>query len=792
MLSQRLSFSAKMFIGCIGLVLVTAGIMGLVNFVQVENSLTEQGEAGLKNYAEQISQTLAMQNAITQAKVDSDLVLMELEFGRHGAVGLDASRQVAMDIVNQVTQDKEKVTIPTLTVGSQTITNDFSIVDTVQKAVGGTATIFQVLPGKLLRVSTNVRKLDGNRATGTYIPADSPVYKTVMAGETYRGKAYVVNNWYITAYKPLRDAGGNIVAVLYVGRLILTPELRELLAKVNVVGQGYAFLLGSDGMTLVHPDKEIEGKKKVTEFPFGQALMDQKDGLVRYDFAGRKVAYMRFFEPWGWTLGIALKESEMLRGLDRKLILSSLASAAAAIIPALILVVLINKILLAPLKAAAGVARAASQGDLAVRMAIKYQDEVGQLCAAFNTLMDRINKSLCENENFVNMLNAVTDPIFAVDQQGMLLAANSATTRAAGKALDGIMQRRCADVLPPALCSASSGDASLQELMVEGRTRFVQPVRDKLRDCAGRVVGEVVMAKDVTDMVNKEKELEKNLERIAQVNSAVGEAVERIAANLEAMSSQVNEASEGAEMQSKRTDETATAMDQMNSTVLDVAKNAAAAAENANAARTKAMEGADVVGRAVTSIGQVQRQVTALKERMDKLGSQAEGIGRIIGVINDIADQTNLLALNAAIEAARAGEAGRGFAVVADEVRKLAEKTMTATKEVEDSIKSIQTGTREAITATESAAGEIATSTDMANQSGERLKEILSIVESTNQQVQSIAAAAEEQSAGSEQITRSLEDVRRISAETAQGMSAAATSVQELDVLARKLKDLAS
>jgi methyl-accepting chemotaxis protein len=791
MLSERLSFSAKMFIGCIGLVLVTAGIMGVVNFVQVEASLTEQGEAGLKNYAEQITQTLGMQNSITQAKVDSDLVLMDLEFGRHGSVSLDAAKSVSMDIVNQVTKDKEKVTIPTLMVGGQAITNDFSIVDSVQKAVGGTATIFQVLPGKLLRVSTNVRKLDGARATGTYIPEDSPVYKTVMQGETYRGKAFVVNDWYITAYKPLRDASGKIVAVLYVGRLILTPELRELLSKVNVVGQGYAFLLGTDGMTLVHPDKEIEGRKKVTEFPFGQALMDQKDGLVRYDFGGKKIAYMRYFEPWGWNLGIALKESDMLRGLDRKLIISSLVSAAAAVVPALILVILINKLLLAPLKAAARVARAASQGDLAVRMAIKYQDEVGELCQAFNSLMDRISQTLCENENFVNMLNAVTDPIFAVDQEGMLLAANRATTRAAGRELDGIMKRRCADVLPAALCNAGAGN-DLQELVMEGRTRFVQPVRDKLRDCNGKVVGEVVMAKDVTEMVHKEKELEKNLERIAQVNSAVGEAVERIAENLAAMSSQVNEASEGAEMQSRRTDETASAMDQMNSTVMDVAKNASAAAQNADAARAKALEGTQVVGRAVASIGQVQRQVLALKERMDNLGAQAEGIGRIIGVINDIADQTNLLALNAAIEAARAGDAGRGFAVVADEVRKLAEKTMTATKEVEDSIKSIQTGTREAISATESAAGEIATSTDMANQSGERLKEILSIVESTNQQVQSIATAAEEQSASSEEITRSLDDVRRISAETAQGMQAAAHSVAELDVLARKLKDLAS
>jgi methyl-accepting chemotaxis protein len=164
----------------------------------------------------------------------------------------------------------------------------------------------------------------------------------------------------------------------------------------------------------------------------------------------------------------------------------------------------------------------------------------------------------------------------------------------------------------------------------------------------------------------------------------------------------------------------------------------------------------------------------------------------VLTVITDIADQTNLLALNAAIEAARAGDAGRGFAVVADEVRKLAEKTMTATKEVEQAVGAIQGGAREAIGATEQAVDEIARTTEKANQSGERLREIQSIVESTAGQVQSIAAAAEEQSASSEEITQAVDDMNRISNETAQGMSASAEAVDELGRLAARLKELAS
>ncbi len=147
--------------------------------------------------------------------------------------------------------------------------------------------------------------------------------------------------------------------------------------------------------------------------------------------------------------------------------------------------------------------------------------------------------------------------------------------------------------------------------------------------------------------------------------------------------------------------ETATAMEEMNATVLEVAHNASNAAESAARARENAQVGAEGVRQAVTSIDAIKDQILDLNESMGELGSQAEGIGQIMNVVTDIADQTNLLALNAAIEAARAGEAGRGFAVVADEVRKLAEKTMQATKEVGDAVSTIQSQARSNITAVE-------------------------------------------------------------------------------------------
>jgi methyl-accepting chemotaxis protein len=278
-------------------------------------------------------------------------------------------------------------------------------------------------------------------------------------------------------------------------------------------------------------------------------------------------------------------------------------------------------------------------------------------------------------------------------------------------------------------------------------------------------------------------------EGLLQAAGQLEGVVEQLTSASEQLAAQVEQASKGSEEQRSRTGETATAMEEMNATVLEVAKNASQAAQASDQARTKAADGAEVVSAAVSAIHKVQDQAQEMKSNIKQLGQQAEQIGRIMHVIEDIADQTNLLALNAAIEAARAGDAGRGFAVVADEVRRLAEKTMNSTKEVGEAILAIQSGTRANIQGMDQSVAAIAEATKLANRSGEALKEILTLAEQAADQVRSIAAAAEEQSATSEQIGRSVEDINRIASETSEVMD---QSAQAISGLARQAQDLQS
>ena len=249
-------------------------------------------------------------------------------------------------------------------------------------------------------------------------------------------------------------------------------------------------------------------------------------------------------------------------------------------------------------------------------------------------------------------------------------------------------------------------------------------------------------------------------------------------------------AGEGADIQQARAEENAAAMKEMNSTVLEVAQNANAAAGSAEETKSNAVEGAKIVIGVVQAIGEVAQKTAVLHKDLNQLGKRADGIGQIMDVITDIADQTNLLALNAAIEAARAGEAGRGFAVVADEVRKLAEKTMQATREVGDAVKAIQAGTRSSIQGMEEASASVGKSTEMVQQAGASLQAIVAIAESTADRVHSIATASEEQSSTSEEINRGTSEISQIAKETSTLMGRARDDMKTLRLLVDDIQHL--
>jgi methyl-accepting chemotaxis protein len=477
-------------------------------------------------------------------------------------------------------------------------------------------------------------------------------------------------------------------------------------------------------------------------------------GFVRYwwlkpgsDEPSEKISYVKLYEPWGWIIGTGLYVDDIettIASIGRSIATFVLISALFAIGLGFFTLRFIRK----PI---ANLERAAHEfmaGNLNVSITQDTTEEFGTMARLFNQMVAQIRSSLQEASE---SRTAAEEALEQVQMQQAELERLAAYNRSvAEKLADGIHH-------------LAAGDFSVRLPLDELRTDEHRMLFTAFNEAAGNV--------------------QEVLRKVNQVVEAVASASAEISASSDQLASTAQE-------QSAQSEEVAAAIEQMVRTILENASNASRAAEVANRSGESGKRGSEMVRQSASILEQNGKYAALVGKSIDEFAASSQKIAEVADIISGIADQTNLLALNAAIEAARAGEHGRGFAVVADEVRKLAERTMQATKEISEMTHELQTQTAHVVESMNSAKGVISEGVRLGDETRRALDEIVADTTLTSDMIAQIAAATEEQGATSEQISRSIEMITAATNESAAGINQIARSTEDLNRLTEDLHAL--
>ena len=574
----------------------------------------------------------------------------------------------------------------------------------------------------------------------------------------------------------------------------------------------YFWINNSEPRMIMHPIKpQLDGKElSDIKDPNGVHLFVEfanvckKDGSGFVDYMWEKpghtepqpkVSFVKLNKKWDWIIGSGIyvdDVDEEIAGFTNKILI-----ILAILLPMIFVSgYYFTKSIVGPIKQLESISHRIAVGEVDIDLKANSNDEIGELSKSFIKMIENIKESSVQAEKISEGdLNFTITPKSEKD----VLSNSLSKVVSNVKSLVGDVNMLSEAAIEGRLRTRIDEKKHLGEYKKvvlgfnETLNAITNPFNETIKILKSLATGDMT-SRMVSDCRGDYNIIKENINIVAgELSDAlrkVNEVIQAAASAANQISSSAEEMAAGAQEQSAQANEVASAVEEMTKTIFETSKNTSEAASASKQAGDFAKEGGKAVEETIEGMNRISSVVTKSAETVLTLGKSSDQIGEIIQVIDDIADQTNLLALNAAIEAARAGEQGRGFAVVADEVRKLAERTTKATKEIATMILQIQSDTAEAVKSIKLGEQEVENGKHLAVKAGQSIRDIVNGATKVTDTITQVATASEEQSATAEQIGKNIDSINHVTQETAQGIQQIAQASEDLSRLTVTLQEL--
>ena len=582
---SSMKFTTMMFIVILVILGLAISILSITSIRSSTKGLNALGMQALQTVHTSMMNSLAALNAEIKEKLASDLRYFDLDMKSGEAVYLDETAMISIG----------GMTMPTMMKGGETLSLNTAYVDKITEESGAKTTIFQLVEDKLVRIATSVVKENGERAVGTFIDTSSPVYQAIMRKEVFLGKAYVVTDWYVTAYAPLLDNRGQLIGAIFVGNVMLNNQVKNLINSTRM-GPGYFYLYGKKGEFLVHP--KYDSTTSIFEMSgVGELFRRHKSGSIEYVWEGKeKVAYVELFEEWDMWIGIGLNHEDIISGIDKKLMTEAFIISAIVLAIGVVLNFLLVRVVNGRVQSIAHTAEKIGNGDFRVSFDVQSNDALGHLSNSLNDMVANSKEMLKEINTSSETLAASATELAAISNQ---LVGNADSTAVVAEESAGNADMVSANM---ASVAAASEESATNLNMIASATEEM-----------GNTIKEI--AENSARASHTTMEAVNNTERSKEAVEALGRAADSIGKITET----ITEISE-----------------QTNLLALNATIEAARAGEAGKGFAVVANEIKELAKQTAEATGDIRQAIEGIQSQTSSTIADIAGISQIISEVNEI------------------------------------------------------------------------------------------------------------------------------------------------------------